>query len=121
MRRLSARVAIPAALLVGLLTGCADEPPEVRALPADVGAPTSDPVVRVIDNAFDADEVVVQAGTTVTWVWEGRALHDVVGPGFATDPQAAGTFAHTFVTPGAYDYVCTLHAGMTGVVNVVDR
>jgi plastocyanin len=29
-----------------------------------------------------------------------------------------GTFSHRFTQPGTYDYLCTLHPNMTGVIEV---
>jgi plastocyanin len=102
-----------------LLTGCAGGPPAGADVPPDVGPSTDDPVVAVVDNDFGPVEVVVATGAEVTWHWEGRAAHDVVGDGFESDIQATGTFTHAFDGPGAYAYVCTLHPGMEGVVYVV--
>jgi hypothetical protein len=64
--------------------------------------------------------VEVPAGTTLTWRFaDGPVPHDVRGEGFASATLRDGTFAHTFVAPGTYDYGCTLHPGMTGRVIVV--
>lgn len=77
-------------------------------------------VVRVVDDAFEPDQLEVPAGTNVTWSWEGHAPHDVVGDDFDSGVLRRGaTFDHTFDEPGTYDYVCTLHRGMAGRVEVV--
>lgn len=88
------------------------------SVPADVGPPTDDPTVSAVDNAFEAEEIVVAPGTTVTWTFEGSSAHDVSGDGFASDVLREGAFTHTFETRGTYPYECTLHGGMTGVVYV---
>ncbi|MFA9431782.1 plastocyanin/azurin family copper-binding protein [Egicoccus sp. AB-alg2] len=108
----------------GLLVGCgaaastSDEP----GASAGGDAPSVDAAatVSVVDNTFEPGTVAVTAGETVVWTWEGNAPHDVSGDGFASDVRRAGTFTHTFERPGTYEYVCTLHAGMTGVVEVAD-
>jgi plastocyanin len=74
--------------------------------------------VAVKDNKFDARVIEVPAGTQVTWAWQGERTHNVQGDGWSSDNQDEGTFQHSFASPGAYDYRCTLHAGMTGRVIV---
>lgn len=74
--------------------------------------------VSVVDHRFEAPNVAVRPGDTVTWTWEGSAAHDVVGDDFASEVQRAGTFTHTFDAPGVYEYVCTLHNRMRGQVVV---
>lgn len=76
--------------------------------------------VEVVDDDFEPAHLEVDAGDTVTWVWEGSSTHDVVGDAFASEAQREGTFTHTFEAPGSYEYECTLHGGMTGIVAVVD-
>ena len=106
-------------MLAAAVAGCGGAEAGVTALADDVGAVSPDPTVAVVDNAFEDDEIVVEAGTEVAWEWRGDSEHDVVGPGFDSDLQATGTFAHTFDEPGTYTYVCTPHGGMTGTVHVV--
>lgn len=113
-------VRIVAAAVVGLLLAACTPTPEPRAaLPDDVGEVMVDlDAVMVRDNVFVPEVVVVAAGTSVRWQWEGRAAHDVVGDGFASQLIVTGEFSHTFSEAGAYHYVCTLHPGMEGVVYV---
>lgn len=101
-----------------VLSACAEDD-------ADGGGTTTAPAtasdtVRVVDNAFEPATTEVTAGDTVTWTWEGRTPHNVVGDGFDSGIQDEGTFSHTFEDAGTYDYECTLHAGMTGSVTVVE-
>lgn len=98
-----------------LLAGCA--PGGIDA--ADVDG-LDGPHVRVQDNRFSPESLEAKVDETVTWVWEGRASHDVVGAGFDSGIQNDGTFEHRFTDPGTYEYECTLHPGMTGRVTVVD-
>jgi plastocyanin len=80
-------------------------------------APSVDgPAVAVRDYEFEPGSLTVETGATVTWVWEGRAPHNVVGWGFESSDQSSGTFRHTFEEPGTFAYQCTLHAGMEGSV-----
>ena len=98
---------------------CSGTEPEMLALADDVGSATDDPTITVSDNEFGPDELVVTAGTEVTWDWQGESEHDVVGPDFESPLQASGTFTHTFEETGTYTFVCSPHGGMTGTVHVV--
>jgi plastocyanin len=105
--------------------------PSAGSAPDPVAAPTSAPPivalvpsdgahVLITDNAFDAPKIVVSAGTTVNWMNHGQAKHTVT---FSTGPNsdllAAGqAFARRFDVPGTYPYVCALHPGMTGTIEV---
>ena len=85
----------------------------------DDGAVDLEPgTVRVDDNFFEPEEIEVSVGDTVTWEFVGATLHNVVGDGFKSDNKKDGTFEHTFNSAGTYDYVCTLHPGMKGTVEV---
>ncbi|MBW3576875.1 MAG: hypothetical protein KY462_03880 [Actinobacteria bacterium] len=57
-------------------------------------------------------------GSTVTWRWEGRHRHDLIGAGFSAPMQVEGLVAHRFDRPGVYRDACSLHAGMRGLVEV---
>jgi len=86
--------------------------------------------VEVRDNNFNPPNAVVQTGGTVTWTQTGSATHNVT---FGTGPTtpasisetslATGTVdsrTRTLTAVGTYNYSCTLHAGMTGTVTVVN-
>jgi plastocyanin len=76
---------------------------------------------------FTPANLVVTAGTTVTWNWL-DGPHSVTSgvPGTPDGlfdsgaPQSAGaSFTHAFPTAGTYHYYCTVHgAMMTGTVTV---
>lgn len=83
-----------------------------------LGSSVEGPTVAVRDYEFEPDNLTVEAGGSVTWVWDGRALHNVTGEGFQSDDQDSGTFRHTFEQPGTYSYNCTIHPGMVGSVVV---
>ena len=101
------------------LVACSGTEPAVVALAVDVDSATDDPTILVLDNEFEPDEIVVAAGTEVTWEWQGESEHDVVGPDFESPLQASGIFTHTFEESGTYTFACTPHGGMTGTVHVV--
>jgi plastocyanin len=82
-------------------------------------AGTGGPTVTIKDLAYTPEKLTVAAGATVTWVWQDGAIaHDVKGDGFKSKVIAEGTFPHRFDQPGTYQYRCTLHPNMTGVIEV---
>ena len=90
------------------------------ATPA-VAAPAS---VSVQNDSFNPKNVAVNAGEAVTWNFmEGGHNIDVYsGPETfksTSGKDASGTsFAHTFNTPGTYQYICDYHGSMKGTVVV---
>lgn len=74
-------------------------------------------------NQFDAANVTVAEGDTVTFTWLG-GFHDVSFDDGVSSGAPVGvdgtTFSRTFDTAGTYRYVCTVHAstGMVGTVVV---
>lgn len=96
------------------------QPPPGPAVPADT--------VVIVDNQFGPSTVKVTNGGTVTWEWSptNTMQHNVrwgVVPAGQMPPagptQATGMpFEVTFTQVGSYEFVCTLHAGMQGVVFV---
>jgi amicyanin len=83
--------------------------------------PEGGPRIEIKAHGFRASEVMVSAGTTVTWINHDDDTHTVTSttnafrsPGLDTDD----TFSYTFAKPGTYEYFCTLHPLMTGKVIV---
>ena len=108
--------ALGAVLTVGLLGGlaaCAATKPEVTPSAEDAA-----PAVTV--RAYDIAEVEVAEGEAVRWVFEGQNEHDVVAQdaSFVSDLMRQGSFTHVFDQAGSYEYDCSIHAEMKGVVNV---
>jgi plastocyanin len=103
-----------AALALGaLLAACVDDAPTT---PPPV---TDGPTVTIEDMHFTPSQVTIEAGDTLTWVWnDGVMSHNVSGDGFESETQSDGSFSHTFDVPGDFPYVCTLHSGMRGTVTV---
>ena len=105
-------------------------PPPPPPTPAPTPRPTLPPGaspapgtgdVSAVDFAFTPSSLDVVAGTTVTWLNDGAALHTVTASDGSWDSgliQAGGTFTRRFGTPGTYLYLCFLHPSMTGVVRV---
>lgn len=83
---------------------------------------------------FEPEELTIEAGTTVNWVWDSDN-HNVVVESQPEDATWTGTedaptatydtgheYSHTFDTLGTYDYFCEPHrsAGMVGSIEVVE-
>lgn len=74
---------------------------------------------------FVPQDIVVPAGTVVTWTNPTGVLHTVTSstPGYSFNSGGMNTndtFSYTFVRPGVYDYFCIPHQGlgMVGTVTV---
>lgn len=68
--------------------------------------------VSVRDNVFSPQVDSVSAGDTVTFVWQGSGLHDLVfadGIGNVSQ-QSSGSTKRGFAASGIYKYRCTLHS-----------
>lgn len=71
--------------------------------------------------AFTPARIEVAAGTTVEWTNNDALAHTVTAPDRSFDSgliQPGGSWRHTFATPGTYDFACTPHPFMKGVVIV---
>lgn len=115
-RRILASAVLVLAFTV-LAAACQSSSPDraARSKPA-----TGVKEVTARDLALIPAAIQVPAGTTVTWRFQdGRVPHNVQGDGLKSANLTKSTFRHRFDRPGTYDYVCTLHAGMTGRVVVV--
>lgn len=114
LKRMLAGVGLLGGLV--LLGGCGSE--SLEEIPPAVGVTE----VAVRDDYFEPRVIQVSLAldSEVTWTWDGRRDHDVIGVGFQSRLQRDGTFTHRFTEPGTYRYFCTLHAGMTGGVIVTE-
>ncbi|MGX9791754.1 cupredoxin domain-containing protein [Mycobacterium sp. MMS18-G62] len=96
-------------------------PASAPATGADSPAPQGGTAVSISDFKFNPATLTVPVGATVTWTNKDEEPHTVAGkdgsfhsPGMDTN----GTYSFTFMTPGSYDYVCSIHPFMTGTVVV---
>jgi plastocyanin len=116
-RRIPATAALLLALTM-LAAGCGSGSSADKAAKATPATGVHDVTARQL--AFTPAAIQVPAGTTVTWHFDdGTVPHNVQGDGFKSPNLKKTTFQHRFDKPGTYNYVCTLHAGMTGRVVVV--
>ena len=87
-----------------------------------------DATVEVGDNFFDPTSTTINAGQSVTWMWDGTTeQHNVLAEdgSFQSANMTDGTFTHTFDTPGTYAYFCGIHSlpggqAQNGTVTVLE-
>ena len=102
--------ALPLVVILGACGG--DDDDDAAAEPG---------VVVVDDNVFKPKSASVGVGDTVTWRFEGQSAHNVsFDDDEASDLMKDGEYERTFDEAGDFDYVCTVHPGMTGSVTVSD-
>lgn len=80
--------------------------------------------INVANNSFTPSSITVPNHTTVTWNWPNPTVaHNVTFAAVAGAPtnipdKTTGSANRTFDTAGTFNYQCTNHPGMTGVVTV---
>ncbi len=88
---------------------------------ASAAARAADMEVKIDNFTFAPQRLTVKAGTTVTWINEDDIPHTVSSSAKLFKSKALDTddkFSFTFTTPGAYEYFCSLHPHMTGMILV---
>jgi len=90
--------------------------------PSDEAAVEGVTQVRLENIAFSPANIIVDAGTTVTWTNYDSAGHTVTSDD-GDDLKSPlvgqnGTFSRTFDVPGEYYYHCEPHPWMEGLVTV---
>jgi plastocyanin len=76
---------------------------------------------RIVSFAYAPARIEVTAGTTVEWRNDDQLAHTVTANDASfSSPllQPGEVWRHTFATPGTYDFYCTPHPFMKGVVVV---
>lgn len=85
--------------------------------------------VTMQNTSFSPKRITIKKGTTVKWINADAIRHNVVASnanntgGLPTENPLfgkGGTYSFTFETVGTFDYRCTPHPGMTGVVEVTE-
>ncbi len=95
-------------------------PPPASAAPAAPAAPVSGDV-SVGDNTFSPRTLQVPTGTTVSWANNGELAHTITAADGSFDSgfvMPGSRYRRTFNAAGTFDYLCTIHPGMTGRVVV---
>lgn len=105
------------AFAIGLAACAPAKPPLV---PSDDDAKVT-MTVRVVDNKFEPKEFTISQGEAVRWVFEGPSNeHDVVAKdgSFVSELMREGSYTHVFNDKGDFDYLCSIHPEMTGLITV---
>jgi len=113
MTRLATNIRIAIALAAVVLATAAVVPV--------ASAPSVDLQVQIDQFIFAPQRITVKTGTTVTWINDDDVPHTVVSNNKLFKSKTLDTkdsFSFTFVTPGTYDYFCSLHPHTTGTVVV---
>ena len=97
--------------------------PAAKPKPAPASKPAAREVsVQMVDNAFDAKDITVKVGDTITWENAGQLPHTATatdGADFDSGAvQPGDSYEWTAKKAGAVSYVCTFHPGMEGTITV---
>ena len=94
--------------------------------------------VRIVDTAFQPEDLTVGVRSTIVWKQIGLQAHSVTAAdeSFDSSPSCSpirtdkclgegDDFSVEFTEPGSYDYFCRVHGlpdgtGMTGIITVKD-
>lgn len=109
-----------AALLLGCSTGGAGTP-TVAATSAAATATAGAARESYIALSTFEPEVAIRVGESVTWINGDDVLHTVTANDHAWSSELLefrGRYARTFTEAGRFEYHCTVHAFMQGVVVV---
>jgi plastocyanin len=109
MKKLFARLARTCALGVMVFAAAA------------VPACAAETAVKIDNFTFNPQRVTVKAGATVNWENGDDTPHTVASSTKLFKSKTLDTDDHysfTFTTPGVYEYFCSLHPHMTGVIVV---
>ena len=92
-----------------------------RAAEAVAASSAAGATVRIDNFTFAPATLTVPVGTTVTWVNADDLPHTIAAKDRRFKSKALDTddtFAHTFSTPGRFEYFCSLHPHITGTIVV---
>jgi len=92
---------------------------------AAASCPDGSVEIKMADIKFDPVDATADAGQEICWVNEDEIDHNAVaesGADFESELFGKGeTFTATVDEPGTVDYVCTIHPGMDGTIEVAGR
>ena len=126
------RLVYGAILIVVLVTviaicGCTSSGPSPQPPATQTQAPGT-ATVAIQNFAFNPASITVPKGTTVTWINQDAATHQIAsdaqggnagGALFMSSPLPKGAvYSHTFDTPGTYPYYCPIHPSMKATIIV---
>lgn len=117
-------------VLIGMLiAACGSSSPPAPS-PTPTPTPTPAPVNNVTipqnaagrgSNAYAPNPLMVAVGSTVTWTNTDTIAHTATSNNGVFDSgsiPAGGAFSFRFQNTGSFNYRCTFHPGMVGVIQV---
>ena len=112
-------------ILTCSFSGCISSQPVTNDHSDNCATPSAGLNTIVIKNfAFSPANLTIKTGTTVTWLNQDEAVHQIESDSkaqgvFLSDSLAYGeSFTFTFTQPGTYTYHCTYHPTMKGAIMV---
>ena|SRR6266478_3408541 len=91
------------------------------AIYAAAASPAATVDLNIAKFAFAPKEITIAPGTKIVWTNHDETPHTIASndksfasKGLDTDDK----FEHTFASEGDFNYICTVHPFMTGVVHV---
>jgi plastocyanin len=84
--------------------------------------PSGSVEIRMVDIKFDPENATAGVGQEICWINEDTVDHNAVaesGADFESELFGEGeTFTATVEQPGTVEYVCTIHPGMDGTIEI---
>jgi plastocyanin len=120
------RLALLLALLALGVAACGDDDDDGgnggNGGEAAAACPSGSVEIRMVDIKFDPKDATAAVGQEICWVNEDTIDHNAVaesGADFESELFGEGeTFTATVEQPGTVEYVCTIHPGMTGTLEI---
>jgi plastocyanin len=116
------RLAIPLMLLAVLAAACGGDDDGGGGGASSEACPDGAVVIEMVDIKFDPEDATANVGQPICWTNEDSIDHNAVaesGADFESDLFGKGqTFTTTVDSPGRVQYVCTVHPGMVGTIQV---
>jgi len=95
--------------------------PVLAAIVLPVQAQNAAGAVSIDNFTFNPQRLAIKAGTTVTWTNKDDIPHAIAAVSTLFRSKTLDTdnaYSFTFTTPGSYQYFCSLHPHMTGMIVV---
>jgi len=99
-------------------TATPTSPTTSSSTPAGPAAATASITIPRGTTAFTPANATIAVGGTVTWKNDDTVDHNSTASAWSAQLAPGAQFTRTFAAAGAFPYVCTLHAGMTGTITV---
>jgi plastocyanin len=119
------RVFEAAAALAAILGGVLAAAPALGDARAPEATSALTKRIVVMDNFFEPRYVTIHKGDKVVWTWKGDNPHNVTfikvpknASKKGADTRREGRWSRRFRKRGFYKYVCTIHSGMRGSIEV---